>query len=77
MLYNREIRNKLKGLWIRFNNATLKYEKREITEKELKFKLDYIKLLADSLDIGLDGDIQDYKKLMYAIDRALMIYGIE
>lgn len=76
MLYNREIRNKLTGLWTRFNNATSKYEVGAITEKEYKFKLDYIKLIADSLDIGLEGDIQDYKNLIHAMNESLRIHGI-
>ena len=77
MLYNREIRNKLTGLWTRFNNATSKYAVGAITEKEYKLKLDYIKLLADSLNIELDGDIQDYKDLVHAMHDTLAIYGIK
>lgn len=76
MTYDRTIRNKLTGLWTRFNNATFKYEVGALTEKEYKLKLNYIKLLADSLDIGLDGDIQDYKNLIRAMNDTLAIYGI-
>lgn len=76
MIYDRTIRNKLTGLWTRFNNATSKYAVGAITEKEYKLKLDYIKLLADNLDIGLDGDIQDYKNLIHAMHDTLTIYGI-
>lgn len=76
MLYNREIRNKLTGLWSRLNNATAKYEMHAISSKEFKFKLDYIKLIADNLDIGFDGDYQDYKNLIKAIDDTLRIYEI-
>lgn len=77
MLYNRKTRNKLTGLWARFNNAQKKYETKEITEKEYIKKLDDIELLACELDIQNDGDIQDYNNLIHAMDDSLLVYGIK
>lgn len=77
MLYNRETRNKLTGLWVRLNNAQKKYEIKEITEKEYIKKLDDIKLLASGLLIQSDGDMKDLNDLMHSMDDSLLVYGIK
>lgn len=73
MLYDREIRNKLTGLWKRLNNAQKKYETKEITEKEHIKKLDDIKLLAHELDIQCNGDKLDYNNLLNTINEIIFI----
>lgn len=77
MLYDRETRNKLTGLWRRLNNAQEKYEKQEITEKEYIKKLDDIKILASELNIQSDGDRKDCNNLLHAMDDSLLVYGIK
>lgn len=73
MLYDREIRNKLTGLWKRLNNAQKKYETKENTEKEYIKKLDDIKLLAHKLNIQCNGDKLDYNNLLNTINERIFI----
>ena len=73
MLYDREIRNKLTGLWKRLHNAQKKYETKENTEKEYIKKLDDIKLLAHKLNIQCNGDKLDYNNLLNTINERIFI----